>query len=208
MVLGGGAYAAATLPKNSVGTKQIKNRAVTKAKLAKGLSTAGPKGATGPTGPTGAPGAPGAKGDTGAAGVKGETGAAGTNGAKGDTGNTGPRGPSDVKLFTSAGPTPATQSGVSGILGAGKYLVTAKVQLTNTAASTATITCNIGQSMQAAVDTTVVMLPATVGAATEVVLHAPITFLGSSFLIMDCSGAAAVNMANMKMTALSVETIS
>jgi hypothetical protein len=34
MVLGGGAYAATKLPKNSVGSAQFKNNAVTKAKLA------------------------------------------------------------------------------------------------------------------------------------------------------------------------------
>src|SRR5881296_1014743 len=36
LALGGGAYAALKLPKNSVGSKQIKKRAVTKAKLHKG----------------------------------------------------------------------------------------------------------------------------------------------------------------------------
>ena len=36
MLLGGGAYAATKLPANSVGTKQIKNRAVTGAKVKKG----------------------------------------------------------------------------------------------------------------------------------------------------------------------------
>src|SRR4051794_22637094 len=76
MVLGGGAYAAVKLPKNSVGTAQIKNKAVTKAKLAKGVAV---------------------KGDTGSQGAKGDTGApgpAGAAGAKGDTGDTGATGPS------------------------------------------------------------------------------------------------------------------
>lgn len=36
VALGGSAYAAASLPKDSVGTKQLKNRAVTNPKLAKG----------------------------------------------------------------------------------------------------------------------------------------------------------------------------
>src|SRR4051812_50161064 len=53
IVLGGGAYAATRLPRNSVGTKQIKNGGVTKAKLAKGLSTQGAKGDTGAKGPSG-----------------------------------------------------------------------------------------------------------------------------------------------------------
>jgi hypothetical protein len=69
IALGGASYAAVTLPKNSVGTKQIKKNAVTSAKVKNGslLSAdfklgqlpAGPQGATGPTGPQGP------KGDTG-----------------------------------------------------------------------------------------------------------------------------------------------
>ena len=69
--LGGGAYAALTLPKNSVGAKQLKNGAVTAAKLhnssvtsskikahsllagdfAAGQLPAGPQGTPGPQGP-------------------------------------------------------------------------------------------------------------------------------------------------------------
>jgi hypothetical protein len=59
VALGGTSYAAVTLPRNSVGTAQIKNRAVTKAKIAKKTLAAlhgsrgarGPQGAIGPTGP-------------------------------------------------------------------------------------------------------------------------------------------------------------
>ena len=72
VVLGGGAYAATKLPKNSVGTAQIKNKAVTKAKLAKGVAVKGDTGATGQQG------------------VKGDTGATGAKGDKGDKGETGP----------------------------------------------------------------------------------------------------------------------
>jgi hypothetical protein len=69
MVLGGSAYAAATLPRNSVGSKQIKSNAVSSSKvkngslLAKdfksGQLKAGPAGPTGPAGPAGANGADG-----------------------------------------------------------------------------------------------------------------------------------------------------
>ena len=60
LLLGGGAYAATQLPKNSVGTKQLKNGAVTKQKIAKAAQTAfagkqglqGPKGDAGPIGPS------------------------------------------------------------------------------------------------------------------------------------------------------------
>jgi hypothetical protein len=81
VVLGGGAYAATKLPKNSVGTAQIKNKAVTKAKLAKGVAVKGAKGDTG---------APGPKGDTGAQGPAGANGSPGEKGEKGDKGDTGP----------------------------------------------------------------------------------------------------------------------
>jgi hypothetical protein len=87
LVLGGGAYAAATLPANSVGTTQLRRDAVTRSKLADdSVSTAqlvhnsvtrnrlsqglrlqldhaaqqGPRGATGATGPSGPKGADGA----------------------------------------------------------------------------------------------------------------------------------------------------
>lgn len=86
----GGAYAATKLAANSVGTKQIKNAAVTRAKLAKGIASslnqaASVSPAAGPAGPKGDPGAPGAKGDTGANGTSGTNGAIGTNGTNGKT---------------------------------------------------------------------------------------------------------------------------
>jgi hypothetical protein len=73
--LGGVSYAATALPKNSVGTKQVRNGSL----LAKDFKAGQlPAGATGPQGP---------KGDTGAAG------ATGPQGPKGDTGPAGPAGP-------------------------------------------------------------------------------------------------------------------
>jgi hypothetical protein len=73
VALGGTSYAAITLPRNSVGTVQIKNRAVTQKKIAKKTLAAlrGRRGATGqrgPAGPTGSPGAKGAQGIQGPAG--------------------------------------------------------------------------------------------------------------------------------------------
>jgi len=79
VALGGTSYAAITLPKNSVGTKQIKKNAVTKSKIKKnavntskvenGSLLAGdfkagqlPQGPAGPPGTPGTPGAPGAPG--------------------------------------------------------------------------------------------------------------------------------------------------
>ena len=76
IALGGASYAAFKLPKNSVGTKQIKKHAVTPGKLSKAAKStltgpAGPKGATGARGPKGEPGP---KGDTGPQGKEGPIG--------------------------------------------------------------------------------------------------------------------------------------
>jgi hypothetical protein len=82
LALGGVSYAATVLPRNSVGTAQLKNNAVTSAKV-KNRSlravdfAAGqlPRGARGPVGPTGARGP---TGPAGAAGARGPTGPGGT----------------------------------------------------------------------------------------------------------------------------------
>jgi hypothetical protein len=73
VALGGTSYAAIKLPRNSVGTAQIKNRAVTQTKIAKKTLAAlhGRRGATGPQGPVGP------TGQTGQAGVQGVQGPAG-----------------------------------------------------------------------------------------------------------------------------------
>jgi hypothetical protein len=85
VALGGGAYAAVALPKNSVGSRQIKNAAVTHADLAKNAVTGAnvkdgsllsadfktgqlPAAPPGPKGDSGAPGLLGAAGQPGAPG--------------------------------------------------------------------------------------------------------------------------------------------
>lgn len=77
LLAGGTAFAAAEiLPKESVGTKQLKNGAVTGKKVKKGSLTASdfapkqlPEGPRGPAGPAGAKGATGATGPQGAPGT-------------------------------------------------------------------------------------------------------------------------------------------
>jgi hypothetical protein len=87
IALGGAGYAAVSLPRNSVGTTQLKASAVTSAKVKdysllakdfrKGQLPRGEDGATGATGPTGPPGAEGPQGPAGARGATGATGAIG-----------------------------------------------------------------------------------------------------------------------------------
>lgn len=84
VVLSGTAYAAATLPFNSVGPAQLKANAVNSAKVQDGALLrkdfragqllAGPRGPVGLQGPAGATGASGARGPAGPPGPKGDTG--------------------------------------------------------------------------------------------------------------------------------------
>ena len=90
IALGGVSYAAIQIPKNSVGTKQLKKNAVTSKKVKnKSLLRADfkpgqiPKGATGP------------KGSAGSAGPTGPA------GSQGPTGDTGPAGESSTAVMTS-----------------------------------------------------------------------------------------------------------
>lgn len=87
VALGGTSYAAATLSANSVGTRQLRNGAVTSKKvrdrslLAKDFKRGQlPKGARGPAGPAGAAGAIGATGPQGAVGPQGPQGPRGETG--------------------------------------------------------------------------------------------------------------------------------
>ena len=70
IALGGVGYAAVRLPRNSVGTRQIKNGAVTEKKISQSTRSAlkGAHGETGAPGPVGLPGLQGPPGPTGDAG--------------------------------------------------------------------------------------------------------------------------------------------
>ena len=98
----GHAAARLVLPKDSVGSGQLKANAVTGVKVKNGTLTAakfkkgqlpvgpqGPKGDPGAQGPKGDPGAQGPKGDPGAQGLQGDP---GTQGPKGDPGAQGAKG--------------------------------------------------------------------------------------------------------------------
>lgn len=65
VALGGTSYAVTKLPKNSVGTEQLRQGAVTGAKLAPGVAVSGPVGARGPRGAEGPAGPAGPQGPVG-----------------------------------------------------------------------------------------------------------------------------------------------
>lgn len=117
IALGGTSYAAVSLPRNSVGSLQLRKAAVTESKLSRGVRTklnkkvkAGREGTTGPAG------APGGKGDAGATGSQGPAGPRGDAGAQGEQGPAGPKGETGA-----AGPKGDTgdqgTQGVQGIQG-------------------------------------------------------------------------------------------
>jgi hypothetical protein len=124
------------LPRNSVGTAQLKRSAVVSSKVkdrslravdfARGQLPAGRPGPAGLTGATGAPGPAGPAGATGPAGPTGATGATGAPGA------TGPRGPSDVWLRSDSVTLPA-----------GQYAVWGRVYVNNGSASEYTVSCSV-----------------------------------------------------------------
>src|SRR4051794_41919583 len=96
VALGGTSYAALKLPGNSVGTKQLKSRAVTLAKIdpatrkalraQAGEARVGPAGPLGAAGPGGAPGAEGGRGGGRPQGGGGAGGAPGGGGRQGGGG--------------------------------------------------------------------------------------------------------------------------
>lgn len=132
IALGGASYAAINLPKNSVGTEQLKGKSVGTKQLkpqavksnkvkdrsllavdfrngqlpSGAIGPVGPPGADsqpGATGPQGAIGVPGPEGVTGPQGVTGPTGSHGAQGGKGDKGDQGDVGPTGP-----VGPTEGT----------------------------------------------------------------------------------------------------
>ena len=100
IAIAGAGYAVVALPRNSVGTPQIKNAAVNSAKvkdkslLARdfkpGQLPRGAQGDEGPPGPVGATGPTGAQGPAGPEGPAGPQGATGAQGTPGATGAIGP----------------------------------------------------------------------------------------------------------------------
>lgn len=128
IALGGVSWAAVTLPRNSVGTAQIKNGAVSEKKLAKNVRTQLAKAGSGATtgassvgqqGPAGLPGTTGAVGATGATGATGPAGPQGEKGATGAQGIQGPKGDKGDKGDTGAAGTPGSNATINGVTAGG-----------------------------------------------------------------------------------------
>jgi hypothetical protein len=138
LALGGAAFAATQLPRNSVGTGQLKPEAVTSGKIAKKTRNQ-LMGAQGPAGP---------QGKTGAKGSKGSTGARGATGVKGDTGARGPAG-------VDAGPATEVFREVAKLIGTtptqvlaqnlspGAYVITANVALVEAGTTVKIVNCQL-----------------------------------------------------------------
>jgi Collagen triple helix repeat (20 copies) len=151
LALGGAAYAATQLPKNSVGTNQIRKEAVTAGKIAKKTrqQLQGSPGPAGPAGPQGKAGKQGAKGATGAIGARG---AQGNTGAPGIDGT----GPAFEATAKPAIPTAiGTGTQVVGLsLAPGQYSTSANVVVQSTAGATVNCTLLNGGEASATVPTT------------------------------------------------------
>src|SRR5690348_15484709 len=123
LALGGTGYAAATLPKNSVTSKQVVDRSLRAADFAPGQLPPGRTGATGATGPAG------------------------------PQGPAGPAGPSEALVAPRTGPFAALTKVIGGATGdtvrtlalkPGRYVVSAEVEAENTSrAAPANVSCGL-----------------------------------------------------------------
>jgi hypothetical protein len=184
LALGGAAYAATQLPKNSVGTNQIRKEAVTAGKIAKKTrqQLQGQRGPAGQQGPQGKTGKTGAKGATGARGAQGNTGAPGVDG-------TGPA----LEVVTAPKPIEAGVSTpvVSQNLAPGAYVVTADVVVESTV--TTAVTCTLNGSNGEAIGNVAVGVP------TTLTLSGVRSFAAASAATLSCTapGGATAKYANL-----------
>jgi hypothetical protein len=190
LALGGAAFAATQLPRNSVGTGQLKPEAVTSGKIAKKTRNQ-LRGVQGPQGPQGKTGKAGAKGATGARGATGASGAAGTKGAAGTDG-TGPA----FEVFAT-GKAIATSPSSTVIatqgLAAGAYVLSANVVVEGSGEPTVTCNLNAGGESVAAI-------PAGGTTTMSLSVTATVGVGGSATLSCSTTGPASERYANLVAT--------
>ncbi len=209
LLLGGGtAYAASQLlPKNSVGSAQIKNGAVTPVKFSPAAKAA----MTGPAGAQGAKGEPGPKGDTGAkggTGPQGDPGVKGEPGAKGERGEEGPIGPSDLysarAILKGVSPGFGEITIVSLSLPAGNYLVAA-TQTAESEGGQSTVECKIFVG-SGSVASAYSKVPA--GGSGTLATQTPVTFAGAETVTEKCASIEHVmELSEPTLTAIKVGTV-
>jgi hypothetical protein len=189
LALGGAAFAATQLPRNSVGTGQLKPEAVTSGKIAKKTRNQ-LRGATGPQGPQGKTGKTGAKGATGA---RGATGAAGARGANGTDG-TGPA----FEVFASNKAIPGPIAAQT--LAAGAYVLSADVTVTSAAPGTSLVVCTVPGGGE---------MKASVGEGESTTLSASIvrSFGAATAVELNCSGPAGVTATYANLIATQVKSV-
>jgi hypothetical protein len=158
IVLGGGAYAATKLPKNSVGNAQLKNNAVTNRKIKNNAVTTKKvkngtllrsdfkKGQL-PRATKGAAGASGAAGDTGSQGAAGPQGTPGDLGPPGPPGNRGS--PGFALAYFDKGDDTLHVNNIDPLASvtiAGNVVLLGRVILSYTQAGTEPVTCTLYES--------------------------------------------------------------
>jgi hypothetical protein len=216
LALGGGAYAAVNLPKNSVGSRQIKKNAVSSSKIKKNAVTSSRvkngsllvgdfKAGQIPAGPQGV------KGDLGPQGV------AGAIGATGAAGPTGPTGPSEAFNATAAsgpadiGLSPTFTTVLSFTLPPGSYELSSEVVAANQSTTTdADVRCTLfSQTDPQMTATSVVHVPA--GSSAAIPLQGVQDIAdSSSFQSLQCRKSANVTIKigeDPEFTAIMVGTI-
>jgi hypothetical protein len=208
--LGGGAYAATALPKNSVGAAQIKKNAVASAKV-KDRSLLAKDFKAGQL-PAGAKGDNGAAGEKGEKGEKGEQGAQGIQGIQGIQGVQGERGPSDGFVSANNSGTTTVGAGAEDVLGlpAGDFVVNATADVENGVTGAAgSVTCQL-KAAGLPIDTSVVELAAD-GAPVDhgtVALSGAVHFNSTNNVSVDCANtASAGQLVNLDIQAVQVADI-
>jgi hypothetical protein len=191
IALGGTSYAAVVVPRNSVGTAQLRNNAVTSLKVANRSLRAVdfalgqvPRGPQGPSGPAG---------------------------AVGPTGPAGPAGPSDAfhKSVTGAVPIPSGSSPTVAALNItqpGKYAIAAKLYVETTTA-TVDVTC----TLQAAADQDESKAYVTAAHSQTLAHNLAHDFPSAGAVELECSRTptgGTVNARHIRITAIKVSTLS
>lgn len=199
LALGGGAYAAVAIPRNSIGATQLRDRAVTPKKL-----SASTRKLLAKAGATGAQGNPGIAGGNG------------TQGAAGPAGSPGARGPSDSFVAgASSGQLTTGYTQVAAVtVPAGSHLLGAKATLfTRAQNSTAVADCILGPSAAPGLSTwdqDFLTLGATVNqlSAASVSLVGAATFGAPQTVVLACrTTAGAADFGNARVWAQRTDTL-